>query len=139
MTKSKNDKQANASQAGPEWLDPLFFVRQWVATFEEQANGISEKVGSSKAFNELSSRMLSGKLEVEEAWATHMERQLHMLNMPTRNDITAVADRIAELSERMDRMERVMAGANSPYDGSDTFEMPPRTRKAGNKGEEGAG
>lgn len=68
------------------------------------------------------------QMRVQKRVNNHMARQLAMFNMPSREDMTALAERIMTMDERLVRIEamlqRIAPEAPAPSAG-----RPPRTKK----------
>lgn len=120
-------------------LDPLAMWRDWVANSERQWNGFLNNAMATDEFSQTMGRMMDVYLNVQKQMNEVMGRYLQTINVPTRNDVMAIGERLSEIEDRLVRMEdAIRAGfASSPAaaplaaaNGSAAATpRPPRTKK----------
>lgn len=85
--------------------DPSTFFREWYnATSEAWSKAAEEAVGSEQ-FMELNKRFLESYATFSKAWRLANEEYFRNLQLPTRSDITRVAELVVALEEKIDRIE----------------------------------
>jgi polyhydroxyalkanoic acid synthase PhaR subunit len=98
--------------AGNSPADPFTFFKQWYdASSETWAKVVEEAIGSDE-FQRLNSRFLENYASFAKAFRRASEEYLKALQLPTRSDITRVAELVVSLEEKVDKIE----------DGLDDFE-----------------
>lgn len=117
-----------AATASGRPLDTADQIRAAVAAIEERVNtigtallGTEEVAGMATAASTLRARAQKG---LNDHWA----RQLAFFNMPSREDIAAIGDRLMSIDERLARVEQTLARLAGP-DPSARRAGPARTRK----------
>ncbi|MEO1656973.1 MAG: hypothetical protein AAFR65_04570 [Pseudomonadota bacterium] len=79
-------------------------------------------------FSKTANAASSVQMRMRKGMNTHMARQLALFNMPSREDMTALAERVMTMDERLVRIEamlqRMVPDAAAPRSG-----QPPRTKK----------
>lgn len=84
--------------------------------------GTEEFAGAANIASNLQMRMQKGV-------ADHMSRQLAWFNMPSREDITAIGERLISVEDRLVRIESMLARLVPAEKKSPAAGRPPRTRK----------
>ena len=79
-------------------------------------------------FSRTANAASSMQMRVRKGMNSHMARQLALFNMPSREDMTALAERVMTMDERLVRIE-AMLQRMVPDGGVDRSAQPPRTRK----------
>ena len=101
---------------------PQELITQWERGFDAFANRVMGTEGFSQVMNDLQKLQLAGRQLVTEL----STRQLTTLNMPTREDVLQLAEGIADLSRRLERIEERLELEAKP---TTTAKKPPRTKK----------
>lgn len=119
-------------------LDPLAMWRDWVANSERQWNGFLNNAMSTDEFSQSMGRMMDVYLNVQKQMNEVMGRFLQTVNLPTRDDILAVGERLSQIEDRLGRIEDTVQNAaavnavGTPLaasNGASTVARPPRTKK----------
>lgn len=103
-----------------------------LSALEERVNFIGRSVFGSDNFNKLMNQALSAQTTLQRGFTDQMAKGLHLYNMPTKDDVVALAEQCDRIEERVVRIETLLghiaesgsAGAAKPA--SPTV---PRTRK----------
>lgn len=125
-------------------LDPLAMWRDWVANSERQWNGFLNNAMATDEFSQSMGRMMDVYLNVQKQMNEVMGRVLQTVNLPTRDDILAVGERLSQIEDRLGRIEDMVqtttlvnatptvnvAGSPAPASkGATAVARPPRTKK----------
>lgn len=84
--------------------DPLTMWRDMAAQAEEQWNRYLNQTMGSEAFSAMMGRSMETMLTMQQRLAQQFETTLKAWNLPTRSDIVALGERLAEIEERLDRL-----------------------------------
>jgi polyhydroxyalkanoic acid synthase PhaR subunit len=116
--------------------DPLGMWRDWMANSERQWNGFLNDAMATDEFSQTMGRMMDGYLNLQKNMNEVMGRYLQLINVPTRNDILAIGERLSQIEERLDQIEdgllRRDAGQPATATAAPlaaTMPRPPRTKK----------
>ena len=88
-------------------------VTEWERSFDSFAN----QVMGTEAYSEAMNQMQKAQLSYQRGFSEVMAQQLAALNVPTREDVLNLADMIAQVNQRLERMEdklASMAGNDKP-------------------------
>lgn len=125
-------------------LDPLAMWRDWVANSERQWNGFLNNAMATDEFSQSMGRMMDVYLNVQKQMNEVMGRVLQTVNLPTRDDILAVGERLSQIEDRLGRIEDMVqnatlvnatppvnvVGSPAPASkGATAVARPPRTKK----------
>lgn len=116
-------------------IDPLAMWRDWVSNSERQWNGFLNNAMATDEFSQTMGRMMDVYLNVQKNMNEVMGRYLQTINVPTRNDILAIGERLSEIEDRLDRIEVAVTSAvktDEPSSGrsaTPAAARPPRTKK----------
>lgn len=83
-------------------------------------------------FSKTANAASSVQMRVRKGMNSHMARQLAMFNMPSREDMTALAERVMTMDERLVRIE-AMLQRMAPDATVPRTNQPPRTKKPATK------
>lgn len=113
--------------------DPMAMWRDWVATSERQWNQFLNSAMATDEFSQAMGRFMDVYLGMQKNMNEVMGKYLQAANLPTRDDVLGLGERLTALEERLIRMETMiaaLAAANAPA-AAETPEKarPPRTRK----------
>lgn len=84
--------------------------------------GTEEFAGAANFASNLQMRMQKGVSD-------HMSRQLAWFNMPSREDITSIGERLISIDDRLVRVESMLARLAPPEKKAPAAGKPPRTKK----------
>lgn len=116
-------------------VDPLALWRDWVANSERQWNSFLNNAMATDEFSQTMGRMMDVYLNVQKQMNEVMGRYLQLINVPTRNDILAVGERLSQIEERLTSIEDGLKAAGraaasaAPTNGAAPAARPARTRK----------
>lgn len=79
-------------------------------------------------FSKTANAASSVQMRVRKGMNSHMARQLALFNMPSREDMTALAERVMTMDERLVRIE-AMLQRMAPEASAQRTARPPRTKK----------
>ena len=106
--------------------------REWLTQSERQMNAfLSESMNTDAAGRGMGS-FVEMYAVFQRNLAQAMERYLTMMNIPTRADITALAETLRSIEERLSRIEETLLIAAEAVDGYERAEQvrePARTRR----------
>ena len=107
---------------GNLWRDLL---RQW----EDTGNSLGTDAMKSPEFSKFMNQATSSSAALQRVFADLSAKYLAALNLPTKSDIAAIAERLDSIEKRIEEMQLTMAGGQSqgPTDGS--FVKPTRNRQ----------
>ena len=117
--------------------DPFAMWRDWVANSERQWNGFLNNAMATDEFGQAMGRFMDVYLNMQKNMNEVMGRYLQTMNVPTRNDILALGERLSQIEDRLGRIEGALASAaRSSNGGSESgpaaaarAARPPRTKK----------
>jgi polyhydroxyalkanoic acid synthase PhaR subunit len=109
--------------------DPAAAFRELVTTWERNINSVANQVMGTESFSRLMQEMQRMQLAVQQATSEAMGRRLAAMNMPTREDVIRVAEKLADVERRLAHIEASLDGtaAAAPVDA--TTSSRPRTRQ----------
>jgi len=84
-----------------------------VATSERQWNGFLNNAMATDEFSQVMGRFMDVYLNGQKQLNEVMGRYLQSVNVPTRNDILAIGERLSQIEERMMRLERAITNATA--------------------------
>ena len=94
----------NQSTPPADFNDFLDAWRQTAAETEQRWNDYLNQMMGTEAFGQAMARSMDGYLSMQATFARGMEQYLRALNIPTRSDITQLAERVAMLEQKIDSM-----------------------------------
>lgn len=107
--------------------DPMDTLRKAMGDLEARFDEMAKAVFGTDAFARTSHRATELGTKVQQGVADQMSKNLAFWNMPSREDVTAIAERLMTMDDRLIRIEEALARL-APAD--DTPKSgPPRTRK----------
>ena len=109
--------------------DPLKAWRDWFVQNEREWSESLARVMQTEAVSRAVGREINAALHGQQMLTQGMAGPLAMLNLPTREDVVALGERVGRLEDAMARMEAMLVqvrGALAP----DPARKPARTRKA---------
>lgn len=110
--------------AGASWDDPLGMWREMLDKFERQFNEAGNKVMGQEQFSAAMNKASVLPLAMQKALGEAMAKYFAALNLPSRDDILSLGERLTAVEEQLRRL----ADASAPAPQS-AAPSPPRTRK----------
>ena len=86
----------------PSFNDFLDSWRKAAADTEQRWNDFFNELMGTPEFAQMMARSMDGYLAMQATFAKGMEQYLRALNLPTRTDITQLAERVALLEQKID-------------------------------------
>lgn len=116
--------------------DPFAMWRDWVANSERQWNGFLNNAMATDEFSQTMGRMMDVYLNMQKNMNEVMGRYLQLINVPTRNDVMAIGERLSQIEDRLSAIENGMrsaaaTAASSRPQTSAAVKRPARTKKPG--------
>lgn len=103
-------------------------IRDAIATLEERVDGITTAFLGTEEFAKTANVASTVQLRMKQGVNNHMARQLALFNMPSREDITAIGERMMTIDERLVRIEDLLRQM-APEKKKTTTSRTPRTKK----------
>ena len=115
--------------------DPFEMWRDWVANSERQWNSFLNNAMATDEFSQAMGRMMDVYLNMQKNMNEVMGRYLQVINVPTRNDVMAIGERLSQIENRLNQIEGALArmsvssasGTAAPR--ATAVPRPPRTKK----------
>lgn len=98
-----------------------------MAELESKVDAIATAVMGTEEFAKTANFASALQLKMQQGMSGHMSRQLAMFNMPSREDISALGERVILMDERLVRIEDMLRRI-APAE-VDTMPRPPRTKR----------
>ena len=115
--------------------DPFEMWRDWVANSERQWNSFLNNAMATDEFSQAMGRMMDVYLNMQKNMNEVMGRYLQVINVPTRNDVMAIGERLSQIEDRLNQIEGALARMSVPSAAgtaaprATTVPRPPRTKK----------
>ena len=90
--------------------DPGASFREFVTTWERNLNSVANQVMGTESFSRLMQEAQRMQLALQQATSEAMGRRLSALNMPTREDIIRLAEKLTDVERRLMRIEASLDG-----------------------------
>lgn len=110
-------------------LDPFAVWREWVTQSEHHLNRMFNDMMGTEEFARASGSWVEAMTMFQQAVNENAQRYFQMAGVPTRTDVSELAERLAALEERLLRIERLLAAAVGRRDVRDQVARPARTRR----------
>lgn len=104
-------------------LDPLNLWRDMLGQWERGMNKVANQAMGSDEFSRAMHQVTSMGLRMQQAVGEIMSKSLQTMNLPTRNDLMTINERLGRIEARLDELA---AGAPAPVSPAP---RPKRTRK----------
>jgi hypothetical protein len=85
--------------------DPAAMFRDLVTQWERNINSLANQVMGTESFSRLMQELQRMQLALQHATSEAMGRRLSAMNMPTREDIIRLAEKLGEVDRRLARIE----------------------------------
>ncbi len=121
-------------------MDPLGMWREWVAQSERQWNAFLNQAMATDEFSQAMGKFMDFYLNLQKGMNEAMSRYLQLVNMPSRQEVLALGERLSAIEERLGRIEGALArergdgGRGAQAAEAAAAPRPPRTRKPPTKG-----
>lgn len=115
--------------------DPFEMWRDWVANSERQWNSFLNNAMAADEFSQAMGRMMDVYLNMQKNMNEVMGRYLQVINVPTRNDVMAIGERLSQIEDRLNQIEGALARMSVPSASgtaaprATAVPRPPRTKK----------
>jgi polyhydroxyalkanoic acid synthase PhaR subunit len=125
-----------ADQKSPA-IDPFAAWRDWLEQTERQLNSFFNQMMGTEQYARFLGQFNDISLNMQKSMGDAMSRYFASLNLPTRDDLTAVGQRLNAIEQRLAAIERsnpsvgLAGGATAVVE---TTPRPPRTRKPPSSG-----
>lgn len=128
----------------PQSTDPFAVWRDWMSQSERQWNAFLNNAMATDEFSQTVGRFMDVYVNMQKNMNEAMSRYLSSVNLPSRQDILGVGDRLTAIEERLTNIEKslthnVAAKAETKAEavpggtGSNGVARPPRTKKPASK------
>lgn len=111
--------------------DPVQMWHSFLADVEKQINSFSNQAMGSEEFSRAMGQMTGASAGAKKAFGDFMERYLAAMNLPSRNELVDLGERLhrieGRLNEMMSLLQRVHADVAT--DGATGTPRPPRTKR----------
>jgi len=112
--------------AEPSNLDPFGLWRDMLGQWERGVNSVANTAMGSDEFSRAVHQITTVSLRMQQSLGEALGKTLHTLNLPTRDDMVAINERIGRIEESLARLEAAAVPAASP---AETAPRPARTRQ----------
>lgn len=102
-------------------------IRAAIAELEGRIDTIGSALLGTEEFARTANAASNIQLHLKKSMSDHMGRQLALFNMPSREDITAIGERLMSIEDRLVRVEGLL-GRMAPAEKS-SVPRPPRTKR----------
>ena len=102
--------------------------RDAIAALEARVDTIVTTLMGTEEFAKTANAATNMQMRMQKGMNAHMARQLMMFNMPSRDDITALGERIMSVDDRLVRIEEMLLRM-APEEPASKAARPPRTKK----------
>lgn len=123
--------------AEPPSKDPAAAWRDLVAQWEKNLNELANRAMGSDEFSKAVNQAMGLSAGMQSSLSEAMGRYLASLNLPSRAEMTSIAERLYAIEERLERIHGLLqrsAGVAEPA-AAPTSAKPPRTKRPPGRGE----
>jgi len=109
--------------------------REWVDGAERQWNSALNEFMGTEQFGQASGKMMEAFLGMQASMNEATQRYLSALNLPTRNDVLSIAERLTGIEDRLSDIDRRLTSVapSAPGPSRPPRPKPKRTKKAPGK------
>ena len=104
-------------------LDPLHLWRDMLSQWERGMNSVANHAMGSDEFSRAMHQVTSMGLRMQQSVGEMLEKSLQAMNLPTRNDLITISERLSRIEARLDEMT---AEHHAPKPAA---KQPPRPRR----------
>lgn len=115
--------------SGKPITDPSDAIRGAIAKLEERVDSIATTLLGTEEFASAANMASNLQLRAQKGMNDHMSRQLAFFNMPSREDISSLGERLASMDDRLVRIEQMLSRLAGPQASMSGGSGPPRTKK----------
>jgi len=123
--------------SGKPIKDPADAMRGAISRLEERVDSLATTLMGTEEFAGAANLAANLQLRAQKGMGDHMARQLAFFNMPSREDIAALGERLIAMDDRLVRIETMLARMAGPAAQSPGVDRPPRTKKPPKRDEGG--
>jgi hypothetical protein len=109
--------------------DPAAMFREFVTQWERNVNSFANQVMGTESFSRLMQEAQRLQLALQQATSEAMGRRLAAMNMPTRDDVIRLAEKLADVDRRLARIETLLDGDATVVPDEPARTARPRTRQ----------
>lgn len=110
--------------------DPAALWREMLGQWEQGVNAMATQVMTSGEFSRDMNRVMSASLRIQKTSQELLGRYFDALNLPTKDDIRALGERLQAMEEQLGRIaDAVERGAGSSQSKLTTAAPMPRTKR----------
>lgn len=91
--------------------DPFAMWREWVTQSEHQMNKVFNDMMGTEEFARASGSWVEAMTMFQQTMNENAQRYFQMVNVPTRTDVSELAERLTAVEERLQRIEALLATA----------------------------
>lgn len=111
-------------------------MRGAISRLEERVDSLATSLMGTEEFAGAANLAANLQLRAQKGMSDHMVRQLAFFNMPSREDIASIGERLISMDDRLVRIETILARMAGPA-AAPGANRPPRTKKPPKKDEAG--
>lgn len=112
-------------------------MRGAISRLEERVDSLATTLMGTEEFAGAANLAANLQLRAQKGMNDHMARQLAFFNMPSREDIAAIGERLISMDDRLVRIETMLVRMAGPAAAPSGASRPPRTKKPPKKDEGG--
>lgn len=109
--------------------DPFAAWREWVTQSEHQMNKVFNEMMGTEQFARASGGWVEAMTMFQQTMNEGAQRYFQAVNLPTRTDLTELAERLTAVEERLLRIEALLAQAVGRKGDASAAPRPARTRR----------
>ncbi|TNE40125.1 MAG: hypothetical protein EP347_04020 [Alphaproteobacteria bacterium] len=110
--------------------DPADLWRSWVSKMEREIDSMSQKLMKTDEFARTTHTLNDIRMSLREAVGGVSTKNLELFNMPSKEDVTGLGDRLAGIERRLTMIERMLTtlAEQKSGEGKTARSGPPRTK-----------
>lgn len=109
--------------------DPFAVWREWVTKSEHQMNAMLNEMMGTEQFARVSGGWVEAMTMFQQTMNENAQRYFEAVNVPTRTDVTELAERLTAVEDRLLRIEALLAEAVGRKEVAGQSPRPARTRR----------
>jgi hypothetical protein len=110
--------------------DPFAAWRQMLSAWETNVSDLANRPKASEEFSEALNKAAGATHGAREAFETGMRSYLAAMNLPTRQEIEAIGERLGAIETQLHRLMRLVEGVASKTKASKNETSSPKPRRA---------